>query len=118
MTLFDYDSVPEFRKDIKKLRIPSIENDLILFQTAFSTDKTDITGLVRIPNLEKKGVKTPIYKARTFRCKFLNKGSRSGIRVILTYDIEQDKVTYIEIYKKKDDTTNHDEDRILRHFRQ
>ncbi len=116
MTEFDDTFVPEFLKDKKKLKVPTIDEDLERFERAFSADLIMLTGLVRIPKLVKKGVTIPTYKARKFRCKYLGGGSRSGIRVILAYIAEIDKVIYIEIYKKGSQS-NHDENRILRHFR-
>jgi len=116
MTLFDRDSVPEFSKDLRKLKIPSIEQDLTNFEKAFEVDKTKLTGVVQIPGLQGKGVSSSIYKATKFRCKFLQSGSKSGVRVIFAYGKEEDKLIYIEIYKKNQQT-NHDESRILKYFK-
>jgi len=116
MTDFDDKYIPEFSKDKKKLKIRTIDEDLEIFEKAFSVDLTNLTGLVQIPGLAKKGVKIPIYKAKKFRCKYLSRGSRSGVRIILAYIAEKDKAVYIEIYKKGN-RSNHDENRILRHFK-
>lgn len=116
MTVFKDDNIPEFKRDLKKLNIPSINSDLKLFEKAFSALKSNLTGLVQISKLEKKGVYTPIFKARKFRCKSLNKGSKSGIRLTFAYIKEEDMVIYIEIYNKNR-KENHDEGRIIKYFK-
>ena len=115
MTDFDRTSIKEFSKELKKLKVRHIEKDLAVFEKAFEQDKERLTGLVQIPELEKKGVTIPIYKATKFRCKSMNMGSRSGIRLIFAYSVEEDKVTYIETYKKNN-KENNDENRILKYF--
>ncbi len=44
-----------------------------------------------------------IYKVRKFACKSLKgKGVQSGIRIIYSYFIEEDKIEFVEIYYKGD----------------
>lgn len=117
MTKFDHDSIPEFSKDKRKLKIRSLERDLERFEKAFSVDKTGLTGIVRISRLHRKGVKTPIYKARKVRCKGLGKGARSGLRIVFAYYNNVDLLVYVEIYHKNKQS-NHDENRIIRHFKE
>jgi len=114
--MFDKTHVSEFSKDLEKLKIHSIEKDLNLFESAFSADKTKLTGVYRIPGLEKKGIKTTIFKSKKIRCKFLQKGSRSGLRLIFAYLEDEDKLIYIEIYKKNG--INHNENRVKKYFKQ
>lgn len=92
MTKFDDTSIHEFLRDKKKLKIRDIDKDLKRFEDAFKVDKTNLTGVMRISRLVKKGVKIPIYKAKKFRCKSLSKGSYSGIRIIFTYFESEDKL--------------------------
>jgi len=95
MTKFDDTSIHEFLKDKKKLKIRNINKDLKRFEYAFEVDKINLTGIVRIPGLVKKGVKIPIYKARKFRCKSLSKGSQSGIRIIFAYYKSENKLVSV-----------------------
>ena len=116
LTTFHHDIVSEFLKDKKSLKIQEIDSDFRLFEQAFSALKIRLPGLVQISGLEKKGIRIPIYKARKFRCKSMNVGSNSGVRVILAYFKEKDTVVYIETYKKNSQE-NHDENRILKYFK-
>ncbi len=115
MTEFDSTSISEFAKDKKRLKADSIDDDLETFEKAFEVDGTKLPGIIRISRLGKKGVNTPIYKARKFRCKSMGGGARSGVRLVFAYIKEDDKVFYIEIYKKNR-KSNHDEKRIVKYF--
>ena len=100
--------VDEFEKDLKKLKF-DIEEDLERFKKALSTEPTNLNGAVKISNLG-EGI-FPVYKARKFRCKALQKGSQSGIRVIYTYNPKTDEIILIGIYHKGK-KENHDLYRI------
>lgn len=93
--------VDEFKKDLRKIRV-DLEEDLKKFKKILVAEYpkmiTPALGSVAISNLG-KGI-LPVYKARKFRCRALNKGSKSGIRVIYTYDKYEDKIILIEIYMK------------------
>ena len=89
--------VDEFVKDLKKLKF-DIEEDLERFKKALSAEPTTLNGSVKISNLG-EGIYS-VFKARKFRCKALNKGSQSGIRVIYTYNPKTDEIILIEIYYK------------------
>jgi len=106
------DYKPEFEKDLTKIKF-DIEEDFERFEKALLAEfpKT-LPGVVVISNLG-EGL-LPVYKARKFRCKALQKGSMSGIRVIYTYDKYEDKIIFIEIYYKGK-KENHDKDRILKY---
>ena len=111
--------VPEFQKERKKLnkKYPSLNDDLKNnFCDVLEAELPNhLRGTVRISSLG-EDVKVPIYKVTHFRCKSLKgKGSRSGIRLIYAYNWNEDKVTFIEIYYKKDESTNHDEKRIRKY---
>jgi len=114
------DSIPEFEKDLKKLKkkYRTLSDDLEIFKSALEVDPRNLTGVVQIPLGEK--IKTDIYKARKFRCKSLKgKGSKSGIRVIYAYipeEDKEDKIIFIEIYYKGK-KSNHDIKRIEKYFK-
>lgn len=115
----EFQNLPEFDKDFKKLlkRYSSLDDDLELFKQAIITDGPDrLTGVVRLPNLEKKGVLLPVYKARKFRCKSLNRGCMGGIRVIYSYSKTNGIVILTEIYFKGNQE-NHNEQRIIDNFK-
>jgi len=112
-----YDTVPEFEKDLKKLKkkYKTLDGDLEVFKKALKVNPENLTGVVRISSLGEK-IKTGIYKARKFYCKSLKgKGAKSGIRVIYAYIPEEDKIIFIEIYHKGK-KSNHDIKRIEKYF--
>ncbi len=87
----------EFNKGLRKL---GIDEDFDRFEKSLLTEFPKLlTGVVVIPALG--GGLHIVYKARKFRCKAMNKGSRSGIRVIYTYNLSEDKIIFIEIYYKE-----------------
>ncbi len=111
--------LPEFNKDLKKLKkFRTLKDDLDIFiekqLKLFHKLGIDNKGIVQISNL---GIECPkIYKARKFACRSLKgKGSASGIRVIYAYFEDDDCVEFIEIYYKGD-KENEDRERILRHY--
>ena len=113
-------SLPEFDKDLKKLKkFKTLKDDLDTFTEKqlqlFHKLGIDNKGIVQISNL---GIEYPkIYKARKFACRSLKgKGSASGIRVIYAYFKDKDRVEFTEIYYKGD-KENEDRERILRHYR-
>ena len=116
----NYDTVPEFEKDLKKLKkkYKTLDGDLEVFKKALKVYPRNLTGVVRISSLGEK-IKTEIYKARKFYCKSLKgKGSKSGIRVVYAYVPEEDKenkIILIEIYHKGK-KSNHDIKRIEKYF--
>lgn len=113
-------SLPEFDKDLKKLkRFRTLKDDLEIFTERqlqlFHKLGIDNKGIVQISNL---GIEYPkIYKARKFACRSLKgKGSASGIRVIYAYFDDKDRVEFIEIYYKGD-KVNEDRERIMRYYK-
>ena len=103
--------VPEFEKDLRKIKF-DITEDLERFKKALGVDPKNLIGAVKISNLG-EGI-CPVYKARKFRCKALQKGSQSGIRVVYTYNSFTDEIILVEIYYKGQ-KENHDIDRIRRY---
>ncbi len=107
-------SLPQFEKDLKKLnkKYNTLGDDLDRFLKALVTILPgNLPDTHRIP-LGEDYVEDPIFKVKSFRCKCLGNGSRSGIRVIYGYHPEKDIVTLIQIYHKSQ-TENHDEARII-----
>jgi len=103
--------VEEFKKDLKKLKF-DIEDDFETFKKALSVEPENLNGVVKISNLG-EGI-LPVYKARKFRCKALQKGSQSGIRIIYTYNSKTEEIILIEIYYKGK-KENHDLYRIRKY---
>jgi mRNA-degrading endonuclease RelE of RelBE toxin-antitoxin system len=110
----EIEEIDPFLKDLKRLRkqYRSIDEDLDIFIQAL---------LVRLPNrlpdtfripLGEEFQTDPVFKVKSFRCKSLGGGGRSGIRIIYGYDEPMDQITLIEIYHKNE-KENHDNDRLL-----
>jgi mRNA-degrading endonuclease YafQ of YafQ-DinJ toxin-antitoxin module len=100
-------SLPEFKKDIKKLRkkYKTIESDLQNFIKTqlqlFHKLNKDTKGIYQLRNMKTKYPK--IYKAKKFACRSLKgTGVQSGIRVIYAYFDKTDEIQLIEIYYKGD----------------
>jgi hypothetical protein len=112
--------VPEFEKDLKKLlrRFASLEEDLQIFvkvaMNAFHKQKIDSRAIFLIADLAIDSPK--IYKAKKFACKALKgKGVQSGIRVIYSYNEDEDRIEFIEIYYKGDEESE-DRSRLLKYY--
>jgi hypothetical protein len=111
--------VPEFEKDLKKLkRLSSLEDDLQNFiKFAMSLlHKQDIDNKA-IFHISDLGIRSPkIFKGKKFACKALKgKGAHSGIRVIYAYHEEEDWIEFLEIYYKGD-KENEDRERIKKYY--
>lgn len=109
--------LPEFDRDLKRLlkRFRTLEDDLTVFINTqlflYHGLDTDNGGIFRITNLTI--VDPPIFKAKKFACRSLKgQGSRSGIRVIYSYEASPKRISLIEIYFKGDKATE-DRGRIL-----
>ncbi len=105
-------SVLEFERDMHKLRRIGLEKDLDLFKQAVAVEPTCLSGAVQLQGIGNNFY--PVYKARKFRCKALNRGSQSGIRVIFTFNPTKNEVLLIEVYYKGD-KENNDMDRAKRY---
>lgn len=104
--------VDEFQKDLKKLKI-DLKKDLEVFKKALAVSPSQLNGAVKIPGFGEDVYS--VFKARKFRCKALQKGSKSGIRVIYTFCPLTEKVYLIAIYSKNHQE-NHDADRIKKYL--
>lgn len=102
--------LPEFEKDLKKLRKrfrtldEDIDNFIQFALVPFHTEGIDYGGIVVISNL---GIEEPkIYKVRKFACRALKgKGNQTGIRIIYAYFKDEDRIEFVEIYFKGDKRT-------------
>lgn len=112
----EFEEAPEFTNEIKKLqkKYKSLYDDLEVFKKALRLLPDTTPGSRRVSGLG-QNVKIPIFKERGFRCKYMKKGSRSGIRIIYAYEEKENKVTFIEIYYKGK-KSSHDKARILKYF--
>jgi len=104
--------VPEFEKDMHKLRRIGLDKDLEIFKKAVAVEPTCLSGIVILQGIGDSFY--PVYKARKFRCKALNRGSQSGIRIIYTFNPTKNEVVLIEIYYKED-KPNNDMDRARKY---
>lgn len=122
----EHSQLDEFGKEFKKLlkKYRTLNEDFELFKDRILSYRENGSGkflfwrppgIVRISNL---GIQTELYKVKHFACKTLKgKGSRSGIRIVYAYFPEQDKVEFVEIYYKKQDSTDCDYQRIKHYYK-
>jgi hypothetical protein len=122
MSEIRYNRTPEFEKDLKRLlkRFRTLEEDLKTAQERaldlVFVYHTQYPGLVQIPGIGSKRIQ--IYKLRTFACKALiGKGVRSGIRLVLAYIPDDNRVAFLQIYFKADDERE-DRGRIRAYLKQ
>ncbi len=104
----------EFDRDLKKLakKYKSLFDDIAVLEKALSTVRIEpIRDTPRISNLGVKYENYPVYKVRSFRCRMINKGLRSGFRIIYYDDIKSDTIHLIQMYYKST-TENEDSERI------
>lgn len=96
--------VQEFYKDLDKLKRIGLEKDLEVFKQAVAVEPMCLNGIVRLRGIGEEFY--PVYKARKFRCRALNRGSQSGVRVIYTFNPIINEVVLIEIYYHEDHDNN------------
>ena len=113
-------TIPEYRKDLKKMqkKYRHIKEDVKRAILAIITSKhKPLEGSVRIDHLGDE-VKIPVFKLRHFRSTDLKgKGSRSGIRLIYSYEIEKKEITLFEIYYHKSKHSDCNRELIKEYFR-
>ncbi len=110
-------SVDEFNKERDKLhgKYHSLNDDIEGLKRFLTTYPRGYKPIVyRIPGL---GIETEIHKVTHFRCKSLNKGSRSGIRVIYAYFESESRIEFVEIYYKEKDDTECNKERIRKYYK-
>jgi mRNA-degrading endonuclease RelE of RelBE toxin-antitoxin system len=110
-------------------KVPEFDTDFAHLKTRFSTLDEDFDRLIDVINLRGAkhtpgtfriamgaNVKTPIYKVKQFRCKCLiNKGHKSGFRIIFAHKENPGEIVFIQIYHKDEDSRE-DQDRIRKYF--
>jgi mRNA-degrading endonuclease RelE of RelBE toxin-antitoxin system len=113
--------LPEFERDLKKLRkrFRTLEEDLATLVKAqvalYHKLDIDNQGIFRVTGLPFS--EPGIYKVKKFACRALKgRGADSGLRLIYAFFRGEDRVELVEIYFKGD-KENEDRDRILRNFR-
>jgi mRNA-degrading endonuclease RelE of RelBE toxin-antitoxin system len=111
--------LPEFTKDLKKLKkFFTLKSDIDTFihtvLKVYHKEKIKLSSIVQISGL---GIESPlIYKVKKFACKALKgKGAASGIRIIYAYYEQDDIIEFIEIYYKGK-KENEDRERIFKHY--
>jgi len=116
MTAINDTHVEEFLRDLIKLskKYRHLKEDLELAKKVLITQPINRIS-VRISDLG-KDVEIPVFKLKKFRSiDFKGSGSRSGFRLIYSYDKDKDIVYLIEIYHKSKQS-NHDKKRIKKYF--
>ncbi|MFI3242571.1 MAG: hypothetical protein R3Y43_08405 [Alphaproteobacteria bacterium] len=106
MTKLDYELTAEFNKDFKKLlkRYKTLEDDFNRMKR-FAIETCYLNGIDNGSIVPIEGFCANTYKSnkvRKFACASLKGGSASGIRVIFVHELEENKITFIEIYYKGD----------------
>jgi len=112
----EIEHAPEFDKCMHHLRkFRTIVEDLANFEKALLANFPDLKpwglDVKVIPGFGAEYVE--VYKARKFRCRYLNCSDK--IRLIYTYNSEREKIIFIEIYFKGD-RENHDANLIKRYL--
>ncbi|MDP2929274.1 MAG: hypothetical protein Q8O01_04335 [Candidatus Omnitrophota bacterium] len=112
----EFTSVAEFDSELDKLlrKYRSLKKDLeVLKSILLKYPRGYDPVVVQIPGL---GIETEIYKVKHFRCKALNRGSRSGIRVTYAYLEAKQEIKFVEIYYKEKDDVDCNKERIRKYF--
>ena len=94
----------EFNKIIRKHQCPSLEEDferlkIALVQKLEEFNHFPVSLCNRISGLS-SNVKFPAFIVKNFRCKKINKGSRSGFRITFLFSREDNLFYFVEIYNK------------------
>ena len=112
--------LPEFKKDLKKLKkkFRTIDEDLINL-IKFSLKNFHFNGLDQgIVEIDDLGLSPQkFFKVRKFACRSLKgKGFKSGLRLIYKFDSNTDVLDLIEIYIKSD-KENENRERIFNNYK-
>lgn len=109
----------EFNKIIRKHQCPSLKEDFKRLKMALVQDLSDNGNFSphvcnRIKGLD-SNVPYPAFIVKNFRCKGINKGSRSGFRLTFIYIKEENYFYFCEFYNKNKKAVE-DKDRINKLF--
>ena len=112
----NYESTPEFNKDLKKLlkKFRTLEDDIEIAKTnaieLYHEREINNLSVFLVPGYGTEGVK--IFKLKKFSCRALKgKGVQGGIRIIYAFYPQKQLVEFIEMYYKADQT-NESQQRI------
>lgn len=112
-----FDNLPEFEKDLKQLlkKYRSLVSDLEVIKSILKVRPNEKPPFsFEINNL---GLKTCIIKVKKIACDSLKgRGVNSGLRLIYGHFVDQNKITFIELYHKNDKEVE-DRNRILDNFK-
>ncbi len=112
----DFDQLPEFDKDLKKLlkKYRTLNDDLLVVKKVleiFPDEKAPFS--FSIDNL---GISTCVIKIKKIACKSLKgRGRNSGLRLVYAYFRDEQRIVFIELYHKNV-KENEDRQRILKYF--
>ena len=112
-----FDELVEFNKDLKNLlkKYRTLNEDLEVVKKVL-----EVTSQERPPfsfRIDNLGLETCVIKVKKIACKALKgRGVNSGLRLIYAHFEAEQKITFIEIYHKKD-KENEDKQRILKNFK-
>ena len=103
---YHYKFKKEFEKIINKNECPSFKTDFKLLYDALIMKLMESKNFspnlcMRMSGLE-KNVTIPAFIIKKFRCKKINKGSRSGFRITFLFSHDQNKFIFVEIFKKNE----------------
>jgi mRNA-degrading endonuclease YafQ of YafQ-DinJ toxin-antitoxin module len=111
-----FNELSEFKKDVKSLlkKYRTLNEDLDIVKRVLQVAPDE-----RPPfsfRIDQLGIKTCVIKIRKIACKSLKgKGVNSGLRLVYAYFPEEQKITFVELYHKKDKDLE-DRQRIRENF--
>ena len=112
-----FDELVEFNKDLKNLlkKYRTLNEDLEVVKKVLEVIPQERPPFsFRIDNLS---LETCVIKVKKIACKALKgRGVNSGLRLIYAHFEAEQKITFIEIYHKKD-KENEDKQRIIKNFK-
>lgn len=112
-----FDALAGFRKDLKQLlkKYRTLNDDLDVVKKVLEIMPDERPPFsFRIDNL---GIETCIIKVKKIACKALKgRGVNSGLRLVYAHFPEEKRITFIELYHKKDKETE-DRKRITDNFK-
>ena len=112
----NFDELPEFRKDLKRLqeRFRTLADDLKVVRQVLEVMPDERPPFsFRIDDL---GIETCVIKVKKIACKSLRgRGVNSGLRLVYAWFPFGEKIVFIELYFKGDKETE-DKQRILDNF--
>lgn len=112
-----FDELTQFKKDLKNLlkKYRTLNDDLDVVKRVLEVAPDERPPFsFRIDNL---GLETCIIKVKKIACKALKgRGVNSGLRLIYAHFLDEQKITFIELYHKND-KENEDKSRITDNFK-